>query len=983
MKIRRVAAATSLVILLAACSDGGGSRSPSSSPPATGSGSDLDAVPVIDSLQARGESVYGRAEFDSAQAFFRSALEHSRASNDSTRIAHALTWLAQTAYRLSDYPEARSLGEESLALKLRIGREDQLFASYNILGLVAYDESRLSDALELSERAIAVAPAAGDSSLAKGHGNLARVHVTMGDYEAARLALLEARRLGRVIGDPRTEGRVLINLAMLSQEEGATLAAIDHLEQAEPLLAAANDPLGEQFRIGQLGAAYAQTGDLGKAFTAVVGALQQSRARGVRYDEASNLEILAGLHAEAGDFDQALRLYSEAREIDRELDLNDELAMNLLATAEIHAELGNNALARQSAGEALRIHREIGARMREVEDLVTLADLSHAAGLGEEALARLAEASRLAGELGTRSGHHEVALARARIAERANDSPGVLEALAPLVQDPTVRTSTRDWEVHGLRARAFAELGLTDSAVVAGGLAIAAVERVRGGFASAVLRSGYLYGREAVFADLATVLLERGDVDEAFAVADAARGRGLVERLATMRLEAIDEGDPTRELATGERVLWRIQELNRRLWELDEIPVDDRSGPEEREAETLHAALETARSEYEAALIRATEARAGDSDGLAVLGVKRPEPARIQNALAADEALLEYLLTPVEVLVFVARRDTIVAIRSRISRDSLVSRVQIARRLLGQPALAPAGGDGVLVGLHDVLISPAEANGVLDGVRRLMVIPHAELTYLPFGALRDGPGGRYLAERFVVTHLPSGSTLPALRREGGPRGDANRASAFAPYPAGLPATVAELDAIERTVERTRLHIGSRATERQLRASLAEASIVHAATHGVLNARNPMFSRIELSPGGGNQEAARSGAIEPDPRDDGRLEVHELLGMRIKTGLVFLSGCETGVSAAWATGFHGGEEYVTLAQAFLHAGARDVVATLWRVDDEGAAAFAEAFYRWLAHGSPSEALARAQRAMIRHPEFGAPYYWAAYRLTGGG
>ena len=76
-------------------------------------------------------------------------------------------------------------------------------------------------------------------------------------------------------------------------------------------------------------------------------------------------------------------------------------------------------------------------------------------------------------------------------------------------------------------------------------------------------------------------------------------------------------------------------------------------------------------------------------------------------------------------------------------------------------------------------------------------------------------------------------------------------------------------------------------------------------HAELNAQNPMFSHIALTPGSPG-----------DRSDDGRLEVHELLGMRIRGTLVFVSGCETGLGPAWSTSFRQGEDYTTLAQASI-------------------------------------------------------------------
>ena len=134
----------------------------------------------------------------------------------------------------------------------------------------------------------------------------------------------------------------------------------------------------------------------------------------------------------------------------------------------------------------------------------------------------------------------------------------------------------------------------------------------------------------------------------------------------------------------------------------------------------------------------------------------------------------------------------------------------------------------------------------------------------------------------------------------------------------------------------------------------------------------MFSRIELAAGNGTGSA-----------DDGRLEVHEVLGLTIHSPLVFLSGCETGLGAAWSTSFDRSEDYATLAQAFLYAGARNVVATLWRVADESAAEFAGRFFAGLPSSGAADALASAQRQMIADVRYRAPYHWASYQVSGDG
>src|SRR5262249_11569705 len=170
----------------------------------------------------------------------------------------------------------------------------------------------------------------------------------------------------------------------------------------------------------------------------------------------------------------------------------------------------------------------------------------------------------------------------------------------------------------------------------------------------------------------------------------------------------------------------------------------------------------------------------------------------------------------------------------------------------------------------------------------------------------------------------------------------------------------------------RMFIGTQATKGAVRRALAAGGVVHLATHADMNAHNPLFSHIALAhePGTG-------------PAGDTRLEVHEILGLQIRSDLVFLSGCETALGAGAATDFAPGEDYATLARAFLYAGARNVVATLWRVEDRGAAELAGRFYRYLPDQSIAEALARVQRELLKDPRYRTPYYWAGYVLSGDG
>jgi CHAT domain-containing protein len=189
----------------------------------------------------------------------------------------------------------------------------------------------------------------------------------------------------------------------------------------------------------------------------------------------------------------------------------------------------------------------------------------------------------------------------------------------------------------------------------------------------------------------------------------------------------------------------------------------------------------------------------------------------------------------------------------------------------------------------------------------------------------------------------------------------------------LLATRDEAAAFARAIPSARAVIGRSASEAAVRRALSSGGIVHVASHGILNAHNPLFTRIEL---------ARPNT-DSRSNDDGRLEVHEVLSLTVRSPLVFLSGCETSAFQVWLDDPVRGTDHSTLAQAFLFAGATNVAGTLWRIQDKAAAAFASEFYTALTRMPPVTALAVAQRRLLSNANLANPYFWASYLLTGAG
>jgi CHAT domain-containing protein len=381
----------------------------------------------------------------------------------------------------------------------------------------------------------------------------------------------------------------------------------------------------------------------------------------------------------------------------------------------------------------------------------------------------------------------------------------------------------------------------------------------------------------------------------------------------------------------------------------------------------LASQIQELRSEYEAQLvvIQEQEGRAAT-----LLGGSQVRASEIRAGLAREEAVIEYLVTPRRVVIFVLTRDLVRVVDSPVDIADLARRVRLARELTGSRIASGPSPVPALEALYAELLEPVIESGALEGVRSLIIVPHDMLGGVPFAALRDPGTSKYAVERFSLTTLPSAAALPVLRSQRGPSRGEWVASVLVPFPEALPGTAAEGNAVRRTWDDVERIDGRRATEEAARRALSSGRVLHVASHGILDVTNPFFSRIDLSPG---RERRRE--------NDGRLEAHELLSLRTRSPLVFLSGCETGAGQAWSSSFARGEDHVTLATTLLFAGASNVVATLWRIEDRGAATFAARFYHHLESHSPTEALALAQRDLIRSEHHAVPYYWAGYRLSG--
>jgi CHAT domain-containing protein len=273
---------------------------------------------------------------------------------------------------------------------------------------------------------------------------------------------------------------------------------------------------------------------------------------------------------------------------------------------------------------------------------------------------------------------------------------------------------------------------------------------------------------------------------------------------------------------------------------------------------------------------------------------------------------------------------------------------------------------GPAAALYKLLITPAERSGALMGIKRLYIVSNGALHYIPLAVLvkREASGRvRLLVQDYEVAYLPSASALARDRTEH-PSGTL---LAMAPSEPDLLYTQMEVHNISRYFGPPQTVLsGSSATRPQFERLAGSYRVIHLATHGYFDRFNPLFSGIEFQSSKG---------------ESGRLDVYDVLRLRLRSDLVTLSACETGLSSGFFSELPAGDEFVGLTTALLSAGSTAVIASLWNVNDSSTATFMQRFYKFQGHADRVAAISRAQREMITAGgRYSHPFYWAPFVLT---
>lgn len=490
----------------------------------------------------------------------------------------------------------------------------------------------------------------------------------------------------------------------------------------------------------------------------------------------------------------------------------------------------------------------------------------------------------------------------------------------------------------------------------------------------------FFHDKVAAYHTMVEVLLAQNRLPEALAYAERAKGRVLLDVIRDGRANSM------KAMTTAEKDEARL--INRTISELSERIASEhaRRNADQAQLDKLYVQLDAARLKHESLQNSISAARPDSALRLTRSAVLTPSDLNSFSREAA-RAYIEYVVTYERVYLFVltkSRSEAGFELKTYtvgVKSEELASKIERFRRMMANrnPAFAEAARE-----LFDLLIQPAAEQ--LAGVRTLCIVPDGVLWDVPYQALLSSRD-RYLIEDYALHYAPSMSVLREMRsraKSNVARGGAallafgnpvvgfpSQSSITSTESRSLPEAETEVAALASIYGSTQIKalIRQDATEKSFKQLAPSHRVLHLATHGVLDNRNALYSRLLLT------------KIESDTENDGALEAREIMDMNLRADLAVLSACETARGKVGA-----GEGVIGMSWAFFIAGVRTTVVSQWKVNSAGTSRLMVEFHRALrSHdsetASKADALQKAATALMRDERYRHPFYWAGFMVIG--
>lgn len=373
-----------------------------------------------------------------------------------------------------------------------------------------------------------------------------------------------------------------------------------------------------------------------------------------------------------------------------------------------------------------------------------------------------------------------------------------------------------------------------------------------------------------------------------------------------------------------------------------------------------------------------------------------------QNHISPSQTIISYFFGDISLYAFIITREYF-EIQEIATADSLFDKTitDFRETILETTTVDTFANQSHQ--LYQQLIDPITDYITGDN---LLIIPSGPLHYLPFETLLTDSVSKtenrrfhdlpYLLNKYSVSYAPSAGYLKLrAHQENSPK--KKTLAAFAPSfkdltPSKRREVYSEVDRpispllfnktevqhlgelfnspggffsfLKSSTDEADLFVDQKATESTFKQEpLTDYRYIHLATHAFLQQEDSEQSGILFS--------------MPDQQEDGILYASEIYNLQLQADLVTLSACNTGMGT-----FKRGEGIIGLSRAFQYAGARNLLVSLWRVNDRSTAQLMRSFYAQHHDGATmAVALQKAKQMMIDQAEYAHPKFWAPFVFIG--
>lgn len=761
------------------------------------------------------------------------------------------------------------------------------------------------------------------------------------DYKEAQKLFEQALQLYEKIGDVRGTAAVLTNLGINLQMQGNLRESIALFRRGLEANRSIDALSGVLISHSNLGVSLMLQGNYIEALQAFDQALVLAEKLGRSETMIATLDKVGGIYRRLGDYEQARSYLERALAMAEKADAKPAIASALQSLAELRIEAGDARAAATLLDKVIALQTELGNRSalgRALESIgraqLELRDRDTARKSFERSFA-------IAEEINDRELMVAALVRRASFAE-VTEAIALAERAVSIADD--IGLPEVEWQAHLGLGRAYRKAQRSTEARTEIERAVAVVEELRRALpGEEMTRQQAFENMIAPYHELVSLLVAQRDNAAALEYAERAKARVLLDVLRYGRPD-VDSALTAEEKKTEARLAGQLAEVNR---EYRKALVAGKADA------VLSAKVRRARLEFDRFF---TTLYAAHPQLRIESGEIEPITAAQLRAMKDADAFVEFVVTDAVTYRFTITGGEVSVATIPIGRQKLHGEVLAFRELLAERDLAYAEAGRAL---YTRLFGNAKLKGTL------CIVPDGPLWELPFQALQPS-ASEFLLDRHATFLAPSLTVLREM--SAAPRSRAvTRLLAF-----GFPNALAPLPQSETEVrsiaalygaKNSRVYLRAEAREEVVKAEAGSFDVLHFATHGVLDDRNALYSRLVFSP-----PSAKS--------EDGLLEAREIMRLDLRARLAVLSACET------ARGRVGeGEGLIGMSWALFVAGAPASVVSQWKVDSTSTTDLMIEFHRGLRVNGRSNAEALRRAALHVRAKHKHPFYWAPFVVIG--